>query len=137
MINVRLCMPYEGPRIAEWIKGKPIFDVERHGVSFDWTKEVCSWLIAEQDGKLIGVVLLLPGPPLGMFENLVLGPECSKAIKSRVVAMFLEMGYEIFRSLGCSAACCFIPDAHDAWRKMLRKRGAKVAYRGEMLVKEL
>ena len=137
MINVRLCMPYEGPRIAEWIKDKPIFDVEQHGVFFDWTREVCSWLIAEQDGKLIGVVLLMVGPPLGMFENLVLDPECSKVTKSRVVAMFLKMGYELFRSLGCSAACYIISDANSEFREMLRKRGARRAYRGEMLVRGL
>ena len=137
MIRVRLCEPDEGSKIAEFIRHIPSPGVRQHSTPISWDVQIYNWLIAEENDKILAVVALAICPPFGIFEQFAVIPDINKVTKARIVCLFLDNGYSLLRVMGCSAACYFISEVHDYWRDALVRRGAKVAYKGELLVRGL
>ena len=138
MLTFRSCEIDEGPRIGRFVASIPDPCVEPHRVEVDWSAPVYTWLVAEDEyGALRGVVALALTPPFGIFEHLTICPGIRQSTKAKVASGLVETGYTILRNLGIQAAVCFIPDAHSYWSDVLKKRGARVAYRGEVLVRGL
>lgn len=136
MIEFRICKPDDGRAIAALLVRCHDPNVEPHGVMPDWSI-VENWIMAEDDGELVGCVAFASAVPIGFAEHLTIDPVIQGMARARLVHRLTGMVHVILKGQGCSALIYLVPDGHSSWRNALLARGARPATRGTILVRGL
>ncbi len=119
-ITVRLASDEDGPRIGELAVSNG-FGVFEDGVwEMDWSQVAPSWLVAEEDGKIIGAIQVLIARPIGRIEMLFMDTELSLRGKHRVVKLILDAGLTILRQNGVYAVMTSVPSNLERYRDVLK-----------------
>ena len=133
----RMCRKDEGPRIGAFLERCHDPNVEPHGVELDWSKPPQGWLLAESGGEIVGCVALATALPVGFAENMMVDPGYDGMTRGRIISRLTDIAHAALKDAGACALVYLVPDQHTSWKDALVRRGAKVATRGEVLVRGL
>lgn len=118
MTIIRPATASDGPAI------KGLMDAMGTSTSnIDWGNigDMPSWLVAEDDGKIVGCVQAVVALPLGYISNLVVQEDRRGGrLKLRISLVALRS----LRGCGCQYAFGFVPSHLTKWKKALAKIGA-------------
>lgn len=132
-IDVRAAQNSDGPRIGELAKQSG-FPVD----GLDWSEVSPWWMVAEDDGKVIGAIQVMLAKPIGWLEMLVMDEGLSELERARVVkALVLEKGQGVLAGFGAQLLIGVIPFQHKAYKRALEKRGGVIFDSGNLMVKRL
>ena len=95
------------------------------------------WLVADRNERVIGCLQLCYGRPIGCLEMLALSDGLSTLASGYARRELLLTGMTMLSRNGSSFVRGFIPFRDKAYKKALRKRGAKVADQGNMMLRKL
>ena len=129
---IRLATNEDGPRIGELARQSG-FTVD----GLDWSEVHPFWLVAERGGEIVGAIQIILAKPIGWLEMLVLEPDLSDISRARVVKALVEDGTTALRGFGAQVAMGSVPFELKAYKRVLKKRGAVVAFSGNTMIKRL
>jgi hypothetical protein len=95
------------------------------------------WLVAEREGKVVGCLQICYGRPIGCLEMMALDKDLSVMASGHARWDLALTGMAMLHRSGASYVRCFIPFRDKAHKNALRKRGAKVADNGNMMLRRL
>ena len=116
MSIIRPSVSGDGPAI------KTLMEAMGEGLpGIDWSANEPFWLVAEEDGDVVGCIQAVVALPLGYISNLAVRED------RRMGRLKLRLAAEALRALkagGCQHAVGFVPFHMTKWRQALLKSGA-------------
>ncbi len=100
----------------------------------DWSNVAPWWLVAKENEKIVGAIQVIPSKPMGRLEMLIFDTTLNSHARGRVMRALLEQGIGTLRLGGCWPITGFVPFEHKSYKRLLKKRGAKVDGSGNMIV---
>jgi len=130
-VKIRIAQNLDGPRIGELAKHSG-FTVD----GLDWSEVHPFWLVAE-DEKVIGALQVILAKPIGWLEMLVLDPDLAELARARAVKQLASAGMTALKGFGSQLVMFSVPYEEKSYKKVLKKRGAVVAFSGNVMIKIL
>lgn len=130
-MKIRIAQNLDGPRIGELAKHSG-FTVD----GLDWSEVHPFWLVAE-DEKVIGALQVILAKPIGWLEMLVLDPDLAELARARAVKQLASAGMTALKGFGSQLVMFSVPYEEKSYKKVLKKRGAVVAFSGNVMIKIL
>jgi N-acetylglutamate synthase-like GNAT family acetyltransferase len=131
MAAVRLATNADGPRIGELLTGMGFRD------ALDWSDIAPYWLVAEEEGRIIGAVQTVLGKPVGWMELLSIDPGLSHKRKAMVVRALIYRGMALLQGAGAQMVMFSVPHELRSYRAVLERRGGVVVGAGNIMAKRL
>ena len=95
----------------------------------DWSRDMSPyWLVAEQDGHMVGCVQLRPSKPIGMIELLCIDPTLTAYQRARVFKHLVEAALVAIRHMGAQAVTFGIDQRYPTFAKIALQYGAAQWY---------
>lgn len=131
-LNIRLATDKDGLEIGDlvWRGG---FRVD----GIDWTDIGPYWLVAENGDGIVGCIQVCPGKPIGRMEFLVADEKLTHRERATVVKALDIQGCATLSLWGSQAASGMVPFKHKGYKRILKRRGARVMSSGNMFLKRL
>lgn len=131
-LNIRMAQNTDGETIQSLVQHAG-FTID----GIDWSDVYPYWLVAENGAGVIGCIQVLPAKPMGWLEMLgtdqaLSDPQRAKAVKALVIA-----GSAMLKQAGAQLAIGVIPFEMRSYTKILKRRGARVVSRGNIIAKRL
>ena len=95
------------------------------------------WIVAERGGAIVGCLQVCYGRPIGCLEMMALDDNLSAIASGQARWELALTGMAMLYKNGATFVRCFIPFRDKAHKNALRKRGAKVADQGNMMLRKL
>ena len=130
--NIRLATNADGPEIGELVEAGG-FRVD----GIDWSDIEPYWLVAENGAGIIGCLQVLPGKPIGRIEFLVVDEGLSHRERALVSKALGIQGYATLKMAGSQAASNLVNFKDKGFKRILKRRGARVMASGNMFLKRL
>lgn len=104
-------------------------------VSFDDVEGY--WIVAERAGQVVGCLTVCYGRPIGCLEMMAMDENLSPIASGHARWELALTGMAMLYKNGAKFVRCFIPFRDKAHKNALRKRGAKVADQGNLMLRRL
>lgn len=128
-------------RLAENHEGKEVESLVRAGgfgiEGLDWSDIHPHWLAAEHEGEIVAVIMVSIGKPVGRLEMMATREDLDHRLRAVAVRDLLMQGLATLRQSGAQVAMGMVPFDLKAYKRMLKRRGAAVAFSGNTMVKRL
>ncbi len=136
-MKIRLAQNSDGPRIGELARASG-FGVD----GLDWSDIYPHWLVAERDDPendagVVAAIQVSLGKPIGRLEMLVADRGLGHRERALVVRELLLQGLATLRQSGAQVAMGVLPFGERAYKRLLKRRGAVVAFSGNAMLKRL
>jgi hypothetical protein len=129
-VTFSIAAPTDGLRIRQLLLENGQADLDW----LDWSDIGHHWIIAEDDGVLVGCLQHCPGKPFGRLEYLT----ASKALPNRQRALLLRdlvyAGKAAAQAYGSTAALCVVSDEEASWQRITQRRGGLPIGHGTMMM---
>ena len=102
-----------------------------------WENIYPHWLVAKRGDEIVGCMEVLLGRPIGRLENLVVDKSLDNYARARVVRSLWFQGIAVLKQYGADLASYMIRFEDKSWKKILKKRGAVVMARGNIMVQRV
>ena len=130
MINVVGASNEHGEIVRALIAQSPWND--EHG-DLDYSTLAPYWLLALHDGKAVGTIQMSFGRPLARLEYMAIDESIKGYEKAQIVRALLDAGAQILISQGAERVTGFIPFELKTYRRVLERRGARIAGKGTLM----
>lgn len=130
--SIRIASDQDAPDIRRLVTAAG-FDVQ----GLAWARVNPNWLVAENGVGIVGCLQVCPGLPIGRLEMLALDETLDPVSRARAGRMLAIQGCATLKACGAEAAMCMVPFELQSYKRILKKRGAVVVNRGNILVKRL
>ena len=130
--SIRLATNADGPAIGNLVEAGG-FRVD----GIDWTEVEPYWLVAENGVGIVGCLQVLPGKPIGRLEFLVVDDSLRHRERATIARDLGIQGYATLRLAGSQAASNMVPFNNKGFKRILKRRGARVMSSGNMFIKRL
>ena len=100
----------------------------------DWSGMYPFWLMAKIEMEAVGCVQICPSKPMGYVEFLSLDKTLVGTMRARVFKRLYAMATGILKDQGCQAGAGMVPFDLKSYKRILKKRGARVTGQGNMMV---
>jgi L-amino acid N-acyltransferase YncA len=127
---IRLARPEEGPAIGERLKawGGPAWEW------LDWSDVYPFWLVAEQDGDVIGFVNVAVSKPFARVDHVYLAPSLPRKRKGLAKTLaYAALAY--CKVQGAQAVISAIDRDDVQWLQIAKKRGWVTIGEGYSVIK--
>lgn len=132
-ITVRLAKNEEGPQLERLLLGMQ-FGLE----GLDWSDIEPYWLVAEDEGRIIGCVQIILGKPMGWLEFLSVAQDLGKKRKAIVVReLAVNQGPALLKGFGAQVAMGTVPDELQSYIEVLVNRGIRNTGHGFVMAKRV
>ena len=118
-IIVRAATDDDAPRVG-WLAYQAGVTLD----GLDWSRVAPYWLVAEQEGELVGAVQLCPSLPIAGLEMLSVSHALPHKTKAATVKMLLLMGCATLQRMGAQYVRGVVGPRRQSFIKILLKRGA-------------
>ena len=144
--TIRLAENTEGPQIAallskDWLSA----------ADWDWSEVYPFWLVATADsdipepsgdytvkaGQIIGCVCTIIGKPVGFIEFLAADPDLLPHVQAKVRRLLMIQGCASLKVHGCQFGGGNVPFGAKAFKRAMKKRGARVVWQGNTMLLRL
>lgn len=119
-IIIRLAENADGERIGNLVQSEGFYATAQ----MDWSDIEPHWIVAEMEGKILGVIQMCPGKPMGRVETLVIDPQVEGREKAMMVKSLVSAAVVAMEQYGAQMATGFVPHDLKSYRNVLKKRGA-------------
>lgn len=131
-VEIRMGRNADGQRI-----GKLVWEAGYKMEGVDWSDIEPYWLVAANNGELIGCLEVCPGKPIGRLELLGIDNALSHRLKAETAKALVLRGMAILRAGGSQFSSCLVPDEYKGYLKIIKRRGGVVTGKGNMIEKRL
>ena len=130
--NIRLATDEDGPEIGNlvWQGG---FRVD----GIDWTDIGPYWLVAENGAGIVGCIQVCPGKPIGRAEFLSVDEKLTHREQAVISKALVIQGCATLSLWGSQAASSMVSFKNKGFKRILKRRGARVMSSGNMFLKRL
>lgn len=116
--------------------------VEQDGFVFDdwevdWKSAYPYWLLAEDQGVVLGLLQVLPSRPIGHLEMLVVDPSLQAESRMVVIKALLDQGRAALQVHGAQCISGLIPFDHVSYRKIAYRLGYRTIASGNVMLRRL
>ncbi len=131
-LTVRIASDDDGPRIGELGReqGFPIDDI-------DWSRVNPYWLVAEDDGRIIGALQFCLALPMGWLEMMFINQELSHRERAQTVKALVERGLLALKAFGAQLAMGSVSLEMKSFKRIMKRRGGVVLSSGSLMAKRL
>jgi N-acetylglutamate synthase-like GNAT family acetyltransferase len=105
------------------------FEVE----DVEWSDIAPYWLVAVQDGEVVGCIQVAPAKPFGRLEMLAVSAELTDYLKSKAARMLLISGTSTLRAGGSQFATAMVAFKNKRMNRLLKKRGCTRMSQGNIM----
>ena len=133
-ITVRPVRNHEGDLLRQIVTREMTADWKE----LDWTNIEPYWLAAVQDGKILAVIQVIVGYPMGIIEFLCFAEDYSDMQRARICKILSKSAIAGLVSAGVTAVSSSVPFHNKSWKNVLkRKWGCRVYASGNLLMKRI
>ena len=118
----------EGMLIGELVKSNG-FNIEA-----DWAEVNPHWLVAKDDGKIVGCLQVLPAKPISRGEMLATDLELNSMRRAQVAWRLIVAATAVFKMTGSQYASMMVLFENKHFKKLLKKRGAWTIGQGNIMI---
>lgn len=131
-ITIRIAQSKDGNAIERLVRqgGFPIDDL-------DWSQVYPHWLVSENGAGVNGCIQVCPATPVGRLEMLGIDESLSHRERAITFKNLVTYGLATLQKGGCQAVWFMVPFDMKGFKKVLKRRGAKVITNGNILLKRL
>ena len=131
--SIRMALDVDGKVISQLVKENGFQQTE----GIDWSHVYPYWLVAEQNGEIIGCIQVRISVPIGGLEMLSVKQDLDHTIKSLVVKSLLLGGSSTLKQAGASLAAGVVPFEMKSYKKLLKRRGCVSISVGNIMARRL
>lgn len=131
-VNIRLAENADGATI-EKLSREGGFNVD----GLDWSDIYPHWLVAENGNGIIGCIQVSLGKPIGRLEMMCIDSDLTHRERAMTVKHLALSGAATLKKYGGQVMMIVVPFEMKSWKKVLKKRGAEVAFQGNTMIKRL
>ena len=131
-IEIRMAQDDDGETIHELVTGAG-FSID----DLDWSRVYPHWLVAENGAGVVGCVQVCPSLPVGRLEMMGTSKALSNSQRAKTVKALLLYGAATLQQAGAGLAMGVIPFEMRSYTRILKRRGAVVVNRGNIIAKRL
>ena len=131
-MTVRMAQDTDGETIRELVDAAG-FSID----GLDWSKVYPYWLVAENGAGVVGCIQVCVGLPVGHLELMGTSQALSDSQRAKAVKALLLYGSATLQQAGAQLAMGVIPFEMRSYTKILKRRGAVVVSRGNVIAKRL
>ena len=135
---IRMAQDEDGGTIRDLVTGAG-FSID----GLDWSKVYPYWLVAESLDKssggagVVGCLQVHRALPIGRLEMLAANQALSDSQRAKAVKALVFHGMAMLAKAGAGLAMGVIPFELRAYTKILKRRGARIVNRGNIIAKRL
>lgn len=133
-VTIRMALNEDGPVVGALVEqlldGVDLGDV-------DWSKVNPNWLVAVWEDRIVGCIQVVLGHPFGCLEFMAVEPGLPSRVKTMAVKGLVYTGASTLVYAGCQFAAGMVPFEMKSYLKVLKKRGAVPAFKGQTFLKRL
>lgn len=130
--SVRLASNSDGATIHRLVTDSG-FAVE----DIDWSVVYPYWLVAEQNGDVVGCIQVCIGVPIGRLEMLSVRADLSHMLRAAIVKSLLLAGAATLKKAGAQMVSGMIPFEMKSYKRLLQRRGCVSIGVGNMMARRL
>jgi N-acetylglutamate synthase-like GNAT family acetyltransferase len=101
----------------------------------DWTDIAPFWVVAEQEGRIVGALQVCDAKPVGRLEFMAVNPMLPDLDRSRVARLLGQYGDHVLKRRGIAYSCFHVAFEDKAMKRALKRRGAVVMQSGNLMLK--
>jgi hypothetical protein len=136
--TVRLAHEDEGFRIHEFEEENPDEHLDDETpLVCDWSKPLIGWILAENEGELVGTLLVGLSAPIGFMDRLVVKSGLRTTQRGKIAKMLVDHGMITLLGVGASLVTFAVPDGNKLFRWAVMRRGASLLGHGSLLMRRL
>lgn len=130
-MKIRLAQNEDGERIRELVSNQ-VCD------GLDWSDVYPYWLVAENNGRIVGCLNVALSKPIGRLDTLGVDGSLNPHARSKAVRGLILQGIATLKANGSGACLSIVPFELRTYKKILKKHfDALVIGQGNMIIKRL
>jgi len=134
-VTIRMAKNDDGDAVAELMRKNDFFQWD--GFEIDWSDLEPNWMVAEDCGKIIGCIQVVPAKPIGRIEILSVDPSLKFIHRGIVVKKLVEHATAIIWMFGSQAVSSMIPYELESYFECAADRGWIPISEGHMVFRGL
>ena len=103
----------------------------------DWSDIYPYWLVAENGAGVIGCIQVSLGKPIGRLEMLNVNTDLTHRERAMTVKKLVLGGSATLKKSGAQIAMGAVPFELKSYKKLLKKRGAVVVGRANIMIRRI
>lgn len=135
-LTIRPARNDDGKRIKELVTQK-LGGLHDTFKEMSWRLIEPYWLVAEDEGKVIGCIQIIPSLPIAHMDFLCVDQSLRQRDKAICVKGLVMRSLSVAYAAGASITMSTIPFDMKQWKRVCKRRGAVAATQGNIMVKRL